>query len=158
MCIFFFLSFFLEGGGVVVERIWCWLVYPSRSVFPYFCIRFFLFLFILYWAAFYFVLMDHSVNSAQNMILRRIWGKPQRKATEAATIEELQILTALHFKEAPTDETGRRIGRHMEIQIFDGETNWKRHIIEVTGSWQLIYSWPKFHKGSMEMAGTDLAR
>jgi hypothetical protein len=31
------------------------------------------------------------------------------------------LFTAPHFKEAATDVAGRRIGKHMEIQIFGGE-------------------------------------
>lgn len=67
-------------------------------------------------------------------------------------MEELQIFTAPHFKEAATDETGRRIGRHMEIQIFDGENELEEAYFST--DWVMAaYSWPKLHKGSMEMTG-----
>lgn len=57
------------------------------------------------------------------MILKRIGGKPQKKATEVRVIEELQMFTALHLKVVlpVPEETGGRIGRRMETHILNGK-------------------------------------
>lgn len=55
------------------------------------------------------------------MILKRIGGKPEKKATEVRVIEELQMFTALHLEVVLTEETGGRIGRRMETHILNGK-------------------------------------
>lgn len=80
--------------------------------------------------------------SAQNMILRKKWERQQRKARNAACIENLQmfrvqnaaatenqIFIALHSREAHIVGTVGRVGRHMEIHILNGKRKLETWII-----------------------------
>lgn len=62
------------------------------------------------------------------------------------------MLTALNLKEIPTDDTGGRVGRHMEIQIFDGEIQLVTVIYIFSNRVMAAYD-SEFHEGTVEVSG-----